>query len=237
LLFFAILLALAILLFALAARIPARLPGAILLAMAVGIFAARLHHAGPYAFPLGADLAYAGLTALAALLLLRPPRSTDQGAGTPRRRLLLAASPFVFFLAAGAILHEVEEVVVVRTFDEAGGVHEARLWVVDHEGRPWVVTGQETEHARRIRANPRVQLYRAGAASCRIAEPVRGRETIVAMLERRHQKYFVQRLAVAVGVWSGDLTGIEETAVAIGFAPCPGEGQQPGDGRAPASEG
>jgi len=38
------------------------------------------------------------------------------------------------------------------------------------------------------------------------------------------RKYCVQRLAVGVGVWSGDLTGIEESAVAIGFAPCPDAG-------------
>lgn len=219
--FFGVLCGLAILLFSVAPKIPGWLPGAILLAMAVGIFAARIHHPGPYAFPLGPDLACAALTTLVALLLLRGPGRREAGSGILVRRFLLAASPFVFFLAAGAILHEVEEVIVVRTFDEAGGVHEARLWVVDHEGRPWVVTGQETEHARRIRANPKVELHRAGAASCRIAEPQRDRETIVARLERRHHEYFVQRLAVAVGVWSGDLTGIEETAVAIGFAPCP----------------
>jgi hypothetical protein len=33
---------------------------------------------------------------------------------------------------------EVTEVTVLRTFDADGGAHETKLWVVDHDGIPWV---------------------------------------------------------------------------------------------------
>ena len=217
----AVLLVLAALLFAFAPRVPGWAPAALLLTTVAAIFAARLHHAGPYPFPRGPDLAFAALASVSGLLLLRPAWDRLDRAGRWLRRVLLGLSPFVFVLSAGAVLHEVEEVVVIRTRDPAGDVHDARLWVVDHAGRPWVVTGRATAHVQQMQANPRVELFRGGTVSCRIAELHGDRETIVAMLERRHRKYRVQRVAEAVGFWSGDLEGIEDTAVAIELAPCP----------------
>ena len=54
--------------------------------------------------------------------------------------------------------HEAEEVVVLRTSESDGTVRETRLWVVDHEGAPWIVTGREGRHDRNLAANPRVDL-------------------------------------------------------------------------------
>jgi hypothetical protein len=59
---------------------------------------------------------------------------------------------------------EQTEVVVLRTFDEAGAAHDTKMWVVDHEGAPWVrVANPERAWYQRLRARPRATLLRAGA--------------------------------------------------------------------------
>jgi len=61
------------------------------------------------------------------------------------------------------VLAESGEVVVLETRDGAGGVHETRLWVVDHGGYAWLRTGEaKAPWLARLRANPEVAVTRAG---------------------------------------------------------------------------
>jgi hypothetical protein len=70
------------------------------------------------------------------------------------------------FVASEFAASESGEVVVLRTLDEAGETHETRLWVVDHEGRPWLRAGNPgTGWFVRLQARPEVEV-------------VRGRETL-----------------------------------------------------------
>jgi hypothetical protein len=209
------------LLFAVAGRRATQLAGGLLLAGAGAIFAVRLHHAGPYPVPRGMDLAIAAASLLLGALLVLLGRARPAGApATLPARALLALAPLVLLFAVAHTLHELGEVVVLRTTDERETVLETRLWVVDSGGFPWVVTGPETPHVRRLAANPRVELVRGGVATCFVAERHGDRETIEAVLRARHRKYLVQRLALALGFWR-ESYDLEKIAVAIRFLPCP----------------
>jgi hypothetical protein len=55
------------------------------------------------------------------------------------RRTLLVVLGILLALAVGTYLAgEQTEVVVLRTFDAQGTVHETRMWAVDHQGAVWV---------------------------------------------------------------------------------------------------
>jgi len=210
-------------LFAYASRVRAPFVGAILLVFGTAVFVVRLGHEGSYPFPHGADLAFGTASLLAGLLLVRAPWGTRIAAGgTPLgTRALLALTPIILFGALIAILHEVEEVVVLRTFDGAGDVLDTRLWVVDVEGAPWVVTGPRTEHVARLAAHPRVELLRRGTTTCYVARPFGDPKTIEAVLAQRLEKYRVYRVGLAAGFWRPPSGRIEDMAVAIRLDPCP----------------
>jgi len=78
-----------------------------------------------------------------------------------RSVMLLVGSMPLLIAAASYLAGEQIEVVVLRTVDGQGHAHDTRLWIVDHEGRPWV-RGVRPIHrwVERIRANPRVELVR-----------------------------------------------------------------------------
>lgn len=60
---------------------------------------------------------------------------------------------------------EQTETVVLRTIDTAGVAHEAKLWVVDLDGSPWVrVTRPERGWFAQLRDRPVVELVRNGVA-------------------------------------------------------------------------
>lgn len=60
------------------------------------------------------------------------------------------------------VASESGEVVVVTTFDAAGG-HETRLWVVDFEGDAYLRAGSaDALWFRRLKANPRIAVARGG---------------------------------------------------------------------------
>jgi hypothetical protein len=215
---------LGVLLFALAPRIRAPVVGGMVLLMGLAVFAVRLHHAGPYPVPGPIDLA-AGCTAiLVGALLIRPPWRRPAGDGVSwATRALLGLSPIVFVVALVAMGHEAEEVVVLRTTGADGDVRETRLWVVDHEGAPWVVTSLAGPHDADLAATPRVEIVRGGETQCWLAERHVERETLVTLLQLRSEKYRAQRIAIASGLWQhfeerDDLTRI---AVGIRFTPCP----------------
>ena len=63
------------------------------------------------------------------------------------------------------------EVVVLQTTDEQGERVHSRLWVVDHDGDPWVRPSDpsRTKWIDRLRANPRTELVRGERGQCRRA--------------------------------------------------------------------
>ena len=81
----------------------------------------------------------------------------------------------VLVFGSQMLASESGEVVVLRTQDAAGGVHETRLWVVDHEGRPWLRAGYAgTGWFVRLQADPEVELVRGGETLLVRAVPVPG---------------------------------------------------------------
>jgi hypothetical protein len=218
---FGALVVVSVLLFAYAGRSAGRWMAAILLVFGAAVFLVRLHHKGSYPFPRGADLEFASASLLVGFLLFRSAWRNRTETVSLVTRLLIATAPILLLGAFAATLHEMEEVVVLRTCDAQGAVQETRLWVVDYAGATWIVTGPSTEHVRRLTANPRVELVRHGATSCFVATRYEDRETIEAVLHQRSEKYFVHRLALAAGFWRPPGGDIEKIAVAIRLDPCP----------------
>jgi hypothetical protein len=69
---------------------------------------------------------------------------------------------------------EQTEVAVLHTVDEAGAVHDTKLWVVDHDGVTWVRVARPGRHwFQRLEANPRIAITRDGATQTVIATPDR----------------------------------------------------------------
>ena len=98
-------------------------------------------------------------------------------------------------LAAAALTYwagEQTEVVVLRTVDAGGAVHETKMWAVDHEGDPWVrVANPEREWYGRLLAQPGVELLRNGRATRYTAEPHDTPEAAAAIDAAFREKYGV----------------------------------------------
>jgi hypothetical protein len=174
--------------------------GVALLLVGIAVFAVRLQHPGPYAVPGGGNLR-AGLLAL----LLGGGLASGLGPNLPITRWLrwaaLAASPIVLFFSLYAVLAEVEEVVTLRTTDEAGRPANLRLWIVDFDGAEWVRMPVAKADAHTLR-DDRARLLRNGEDRCvrvsRYTQP-----GLVAEIERlAYEKYGVKRLATVIGLFS-----------------------------------
>jgi hypothetical protein len=215
---------LAVVLAAFASRIRTAIVGGLLVAAGIAVFAVRLHHEGPYPFPGTMDLASGCAALLVGALLIRSPwRGSRAGGAWWPSRVLLGVSPIVFLLALAAFGHEAEEVVVLRTKGPEGSIRETRLWVVDHQGSPWIVTGRGSSHDRELAEDLRVEIVRRGETRCWMAERHLDRPTLETILEARSEKYLAQRIAFATGIWKhfSKRDDLEEIAVAVRFAPCP----------------
>ncbi len=91
---------------------------------------------------------------------------------TARRVALGTSVGLVVVGMATYVAGEQIEVVVLRTKDDAGAVHETKMWCVDHDGAPWVrVANAERQWYRRLLTHPDVELVRGGATSARVARP------------------------------------------------------------------
>lgn len=74
---------------------------------------------------------------------------------------MLAA--LVLFTAVTLIALEGSEVVVLRTYDAAGGGHDTRTWAADQLGAIWIeAANPDRVFLQRVRAQPRVALLRGG---------------------------------------------------------------------------
>ena len=80
------------------------------------------------------------------------------------------------------------EVVVLRTTDAAGGVHETRLWVVDHDGSAWLRAGNPSSGwFPRLSAQPAVEVVRGGETLKLQALPTpEARDTINDLMQQKY---------------------------------------------------
>jgi hypothetical protein len=90
------------------------------------------------------------------------------------RALLAALGSLPVLIAIGSYLAgEQYEVVVLRTLDDNHHPHDTTLWIIDHEGTPWVRgIRRNLRWIERVRANPRVELVRNGETTARTASIV-----------------------------------------------------------------
>ncbi len=189
------------------------------LALIVGfsVFAIRFQHEGPYAFPREGNLLSGVLALVFGVGLIRPWLGANRFASL-LTRTVLAVTPIVIFFALYATLAELEEVVVLRATDEQRGTKDLRLWIVDHEGTPWVTMPRSKADAHGL-TDTRVELLRHGAASCVIAKRHEDFATVDKIFGMRHEKYRIQRLATAVGVFG---RSVGEDVVTLRLEPCEG---------------
>jgi hypothetical protein len=92
----------------------------------------------------------------------------------------------------GVTLYALEsnEVVVLRTFDSAGGVHEARVWIVDDLGYSWIEAASPTKlFYRRLLDNPDIEVVRDGRTHRHRAVPVTTPRAHARLRELLAEKY------------------------------------------------
>jgi len=184
--------------------IAATIVGLVALGAGLAAFLVPLQHAGPYGIPgrglVGGLLCFA----ISGVLLAR-------GAPTLARVVALLASPFLLFLALYGALAELEEVVVLYSGDA-----ELRLWIVDHDGVPWVSMPRSKAEQHAL-DGAKLELLRAGETRCvapRIVDdPVANRRTF----DLRQEKYAIQRLGGVLGMF-GDGPGPD--TITLRLDPC-----------------
>ena len=113
-----------------------------------------------------------------------------------RLRMLRKALLFLAGILALALLivgtqyiaSESGEVVVLRTRDEKGGIHDTRLWVVDHEGSAWLRAGNPSGGwFPRLSAQPVVTLIRGSEVLAFQAVPTpEARDTINDLMQAKY---------------------------------------------------
>lgn len=184
--------------------IAATIVGLVALGAGLAAFLVPLQHAGPYGIPgrglVGGLLCFA----ISGVLLARR-------APTLARVVALLASPFVLFLALYGALAELEEVVVLHS----GGA-ELRLWIVDHDGVPWVSMPRSKAEQHAL-DGAKLELLRAGETRCVVPrivdDPVANRRTF----DLRQEKYAIQRLGGVLGMF-GDGPGPD--TITLRLDPC-----------------
>jgi hypothetical protein len=115
----------------------------------------------------------AGLTVLALVSLSLAGIGLGMAPHLTARRLALRTVVGFFGIAFATYLAgERTEVVVLRTLDAHGAVHETKMWCVDHDGAPWVrVANAERGWYRRLVARPEVELVRRHGTTPCLARP------------------------------------------------------------------
>lgn len=184
--------------------IAATIVGLVALGAGAAAFLVPLQHAGPYGIPgrglVGGLLCFA----IAGVLLAR-------NAPRPARVVAVLATPFVLFLALYGALAELEEVVVLYADDA-----ELRLWVVDHDGLPWVSMPRSKAEQHAL-DGARLELLRVGETRCVVPrivdDPVANRRTF----DLRQEKYAIQRLGGVLGMF-GDGPGPD--TITLRLDPC-----------------
>jgi hypothetical protein len=109
---------------------------------------------------------------------------------TIRRLLAIVVSGFLLLGLGTYLAGERTEVVVLRTYEADGTPRDTKMWVADYEGKPYVRVGRPGRGwGERLKANPKVELTRAGATSARTAVIVADPETVDAVSRVFSDKY------------------------------------------------
>lgn len=107
-----------------------------------------------------------------------------------RRAAAIALLALASIAVATYVAGEQTEVVVVRSFDEQGTAFETKVWAVDHDGDVFVRVANPGRHwYRRLLANPRAELVRAGRVVPVRAEPSEDPALREAVDARFREKY------------------------------------------------
>lgn len=106
-------------------------------------------------------------------------------------RIVGAALLALLAIAIGTYLAgEQTEVVVLRTIDTKGVPRETKMWVVDHEGVPWVrVANPERQWFQRLLVDPRAELVRQGTTRRVVPEPRKSVEACTEIDRQFREKY------------------------------------------------
>jgi hypothetical protein len=89
------------------------------------------------------------------------------------RAFLAVVALGVLIFAGIYVASESGEVVVLRSWDDQRIAHETRLWIVEADGFAWLRTGNpNSSWLGRVRANPEVEVTRAGETRPFRAVPV-----------------------------------------------------------------
>ncbi len=126
-------------------------------------------------------------------------------------------------LGAAFLLIESGEVVVLRT---SGGELLARLWVVDHDGDPWIgkMDPSEARWVERLRAEETAQLVRGGRAQCRrpvFVEDAKVRMELFSLfMEKYDTPLYGARLLGFLFGGDPDPMQAAESAVLVRLEPC-----------------
>jgi hypothetical protein len=109
---------------------------------------------------------------------------------TLKRLAGIVLSAFVLLGLGTYLAGERTEVVALRTYGADGAPQETKMWVVDYQGAPYVRIGRPGRGwGERAKANPNVELVRAGATTTRRAVPVGEPETVHAVANAFADKY------------------------------------------------
>lgn len=110
---------------------------------------------------------------------------------TLRRLVAIVLSALVLLGLGTYLAGERTEVAVLRSYEADGTPEDTKLWVVDHDGKPYVRIGRPGRGwGGRLKANPKLELTRgAGAPSPRAAVIVADAETVRAVDLEFRQKY------------------------------------------------
>jgi hypothetical protein len=196
--------------------------GLLMVLVGASVFAIRLQHAGPYAFPRGGNLLSALLALVIGVMLIRlwfGARRLAKSLGW----LTLAASPIVLFFALYATLAELEEVVALKVTNQSGQPAVLRLWIVDRDDGQWVTMPRSKADTHGLYST-RAELLRHGETRCVIAILIENRETANEIHSLRQEKYSVQRLATSIGLFGRE---VGHDTVTLRLDPCPMPDGQP----------
>jgi hypothetical protein len=109
---------------------------------------------------------------------------------TLRRLVAIVLSGFLLLGLGTYLAGERTEVVELRTYDAEGASHDTKMWIVDHDGKPYVRIGRPGRGwGERLKANPKVDLTRAGVTSPRAAVIVADADTVSAVAREFSDKY------------------------------------------------
>lgn len=199
-----------------AVRLVATGAGAILLLCGAAAFAVFPHRRG---FDLLVPLA----DLLLGVCLLRWGRHPAVGRRRFALALLLAVAPIALLYGSMVTVHEIGEIVVLRTRDDRGGVRETRLAVLDYRGSTWL----GADHGgrawlQRLVSQSRVELLRAGRWQCYEAELVEDPLLREEVFRRIEEKYLVGRLTKLIGrpLFAREADPPEKAAKAVRLDPC-----------------